>query len=84
MGVRDFPSCLMIKNPPSNAGQTGLITEQGTKSLSAVEQLSPRTTTTEPACLEPEHLTGEKPEHLSERSRQVNTYFFKKEERDMK
>ena len=38
----------MIKNPPSNAGDVGLIPGQGTKISHAVEQLSLRATTTEP------------------------------------
>ena len=38
----------MVKNPPSNAGDAGLITGWGTKVPNAVGQLSPRTATTEP------------------------------------
>ena len=29
--VRDLPGGLMVKNPPSNAGDTGLIPGRGTK-----------------------------------------------------
>ena len=41
----------MVKNPPSNAGDMGLIPGQGTKIPHATGQLSPRATTTELACL---------------------------------
>ena len=37
----------MVKNPPCNAGDMGLIPVQGTKIPKAVEQLSPRTITRE-------------------------------------
>ena len=39
----------MVKNPPSNAGDTGSIPGQVTKIPHAVEQLSPQAATTEPA-----------------------------------
>ena len=41
----------MVKNPPTNAGDAGLIPDQGTKIPQTMGQLSPCTTTTEPACL---------------------------------
>ena len=44
---RDFPGGPVVKNPPSNAGDMGLIPGQGTKIPHAVGQLSPLTTTTE-------------------------------------
>ena len=44
----DFPSGLVVKNLPSNAGDTGLICGWGTKIPQAAEQLSLLTTTTEP------------------------------------
>ena len=37
----------MVKNPPFNAGDTGLIPGRGTKIPHAAEQISPRATTTE-------------------------------------
>ena len=37
----------MVKNPPSNAGDAGLIPGQGTKIPHAAGQLSPHATTTE-------------------------------------
>ena len=40
-----FPGGAVVKNPPANAGDTG----SGGKSPHAAEQLSPCTTTTEPA-----------------------------------
>ena len=40
----------MVKNPLCNAGDVGLIPGRGTKIPSAVEQLSPYTTTTELSC----------------------------------
>ena len=43
----------MVKNLPSNAGDTGSIPGQGTKISDAVGQLSPCATTTEPACSGP-------------------------------
>ena len=47
---RDFPGGPVVKNPPSNAGDTGLIPGPGTKIPHVVGQLSPRTATTESAC----------------------------------
>ena len=44
----DFPGGLVVKSPPSNTGDTGLISGQGTKIPHALEQLSQRTTTKEP------------------------------------
>ena len=38
----------MVKSPPSNAGDPGLILGRGTKIPHAVGQLSPRATATEP------------------------------------
>ena len=46
-GMRDFPGGPMVKNPPCNSRDAGLIPVQGTKVPHAVGQLSPRTTTTE-------------------------------------
>ena len=39
-----FPGGPVVKNPPCNAGDTGLIPGWGTKIPYATEQLSPRTT----------------------------------------
>ena len=47
----DFPGGPVVKNPPSSAGDPGLIPGQGTRIPHAAGQLSPRTTTTEPECL---------------------------------
>ena len=47
---RDFPGGPVVKNLPSNAGDTGSIPARGTKISHATQQLSPRTTTTEPEC----------------------------------
>ena len=49
MEIRDFPDGLMIKNPPCRSGDMGSIPGQGTKIPHASEQLSPHTTTREPA-----------------------------------
>ena len=38
----DFPGGPLVKNPPYNAGDVGLIPGQGTEILHAVGQLSPR------------------------------------------
>ena len=46
----DFPGGPVVKNPPSNAGDMGLIPGQGTKIPRALGQLSPRTTTRESLC----------------------------------
>ena len=46
----DFPGGPGVKNPPSNAEDSGLIPGQGTKIPHAMEQLSPRATTEEAAC----------------------------------
>ena len=47
---RDFPGGPVVKNLPSNAGDMRSTPGQGTKIPHASEQLSPRATTTEPAC----------------------------------
>ena len=44
----DFPDSPVVKNPPSNAGDTGSIRGQGIKVLHAKGQLNPCTTTREP------------------------------------
>ena len=44
---RDFPGGPVVKNLPSNAGDTGLIPGQGSK-IPHAKQLSPHTATTEP------------------------------------
>ena len=46
----DFPGGPVVKNPPSNAGDADSIPGWGTKTPHAEGQLSPRATTTEPAC----------------------------------
>ena len=43
----DFSDGPVVKNPPCNAGDAGLIPGQGTKIPHAVGQLSPHATTTE-------------------------------------
>ena len=45
---RGFPGGPVVKNPPSNAGDAGLIPGRGTKIPHASGQLSPRSPTTEP------------------------------------
>jgi len=44
----DFPGGPVVKNPPVNAGDTGLIPNLGTKIPHAMGQLSLRSATTEP------------------------------------
>ena len=46
----DFPGGPVVKNPSSNAGDTGSIPGQGTKIPHAIGQLSPRISTREPTC----------------------------------
>ena len=46
--IRDFLGGPVVKNPPSNAGDAGLIPGRGTKIPHAAGQLSPLDTTTEP------------------------------------
>ena len=46
-----FPGGPVVKNPPSNAGDAGLIPGRGTKIPHAAGQISPRATTTELTCL---------------------------------
>ena len=46
---RDFPGGPVVENPPANAGDMGSIPGRGTKIPHAVGQLSPCTTTREPA-----------------------------------
>ena len=43
----NLPGGLVVKNPPSNAGDMGLIPGQGTKIPHAMWQLNPYTTTRE-------------------------------------
>ena len=45
----DFPDGPVVKNPPSNAGDAGLIPGRGTKIPHAMGQLSLCATTREPA-----------------------------------
>ena len=45
----DFPGGLVVRNPPSNAGDESSIPGQGIKIPHAMGQLSPCATTTEPA-----------------------------------
>ena len=47
---RDFPDCPVVKNPPCNAGDTGLIPGQETKIPHATEQLSPCCHSLEAVC----------------------------------
>ena len=50
MAQGDFPGGPVVKNPTCNAGDARLIPGWGTKVPHATRQLSPHTTTTEPAC----------------------------------
>ena len=45
--MKDFPGGPVVKNPPSDAGDTGSIPGQGTKFPHAMGELSPCATTTE-------------------------------------
>ena len=47
--IRDFPGGPVVKNPPSSAGDVGLICGWGTKIPHATVQLSPCTATTKHA-----------------------------------
>ena len=51
MGSSNFPSGPVIKNPPSNTGDTGSIPGQGTKIPFIVGQLGLHATITEPGRL---------------------------------
>ena len=48
---QDFPGGPVVKNPPYDAGDAGLIPGQGTKIPHAAGQLNPCATTTELALL---------------------------------
>ena len=54
----DFPGGPVVKNPPSNAEDAGLIPGWGTKISHASGQLCPHTTTTEPP-----HSGAHTPQH---------------------
>ena len=41
MSYREFPDSSVVKNPPCNAGDTGLMPSQGTKIPHTAGQLSP-------------------------------------------
>ena len=56
----DFPGGPVVKNPPYNAGDVGLIPGQGTKIPHATGQLSLRATTRELARLKLEGLRAAK------------------------
>ena len=47
MEILGFPGGPVVKNPPCNVGDVGLIPGQGTKIPHAVGQLSPQIATTE-------------------------------------
>ena len=47
VNARDFPGSPVVKNPPCNAGNAGVIPGQGTKIPHAVEQLNTHALTTE-------------------------------------
>ena len=47
--AKDFAAGPVVKNPPLNAGDAGLIPGQGTKIPHATKQINVPTTTTEPA-----------------------------------
>ena len=54
----DFPGGLVVRNPPSSAGNVGSIPGRGTRIPHAEEQLSPQTAITEPThCNERQHMT---------------------------
>ena len=48
--ILGFPGGAVVENLPANAGNVGSIPSWRTKIPHAAGQLSPRTTTTEPAC----------------------------------
>ena len=56
--TKDFPGGPVVKNPPSNAGDVGLIPGWGTKIPHAMGQLSPHATTTEPTSLKSPHAVN--------------------------
>ena len=75
----------MVKNPPTNAGQAGLIPGQGTKISHAVGELSPvlqpeslRATSPEPGCSRAVHhnerdpRSATKTQHGLERQKKIN------------
>ena len=45
--ARDFPGGPVVKSPPCKEGDSGLITDQGTKTPHATGQLNPCAATTE-------------------------------------
>ena len=57
-----LPGHSVVKNPPCNARDVGLIPDQGTKIPSTVGQLSPCTTTTKPL-IQSLHAQPESPCH---------------------
>ena len=78
---RDFPADPAVKNPPSNAGNSGLIPGQRTETPRAAGQLSPHATIREPTS-----QTRKRPMHFSKDSvccsydptqPEVNKYFLK-------
>ena len=59
---RDFPGGPVVGSRPANAGDMGSIPGQGTRIPHTSEQLSPRATTTEPACPQSLRATTEDPD----------------------
>ena len=61
----DFPGGPVVKNPPANAEDMGSIPGLGRFHMLHADQLSPSTSITEPACLEP--VLGHKRSHRNEK-----------------
>ena len=67
--LKDFPGSPVVKNLPSNAGDSGSIPGWGTKIPHAVGQPSPRATTTEACVLwSLRATTGDKPVYHNQRA----------------
>ena len=80
----DFLGGSVVKNLPSNTGDTGSISGQGTKVPSTVEQLSPCTTSTEPTPqLERSPCNSTRfhmPQLRPDAAKSMKKFFFKKKE----
>ena len=69
---RDFHGGPVVKNPPSNAGNTGSVAGRGTNIPPAVGGPRPYTTTTEPVCHNQRETWVPRPKLHTARNKYIN------------
>ena len=75
--MKDFPSGIVVKNLPSNAGDVGSNPGEGTKIPHGARQQSPRATNTEPTCSKTPVLQLEKPSSTATKTQCSQINFLK-------